>query len=541
MDHANNLLPPRLPLLRMVKDVDLTLSCTPLMEKSQSACERFLDGVWRSAAYSAVQMPYDGITQLVNKTVQTEICPKLQIVNPPEQASFGSLDWHGQQIGGAIGVAVPLLALQCGVHYGFKRTGLTDRILGKEYLAGKACTSGLAGDAMMQSLHPGRQMALLAAEAGTSGFLFDFFARPVKEDEPFLLRRVTNGVTGAVTWTTLSATVSGLKTLSINRNAVERPWVINTFRADLQRHAIAGGVAGVVDSQLHSLLEGKGFAGAEDTIKSAYSFAMVGSTLHSMSEAGNRVQGKQRIADIVNKSSELKALAVSDPVARELLSQAGELPVKKIENADVYNLLEFDFASKEYKDTNIGKKLERKPWKSLNDVIRSDVDVAYVVFEAINKMVNERYGGAPVKAKLIAQGKDSCSILLESNEVLKISWGKHDSQHGQRSFDAPAAEYHQATINGHNLTMLKQPLLNAEIPRPLNLLFRTNAQRSGYNFVDWLPQQLGYGRKLMLVDYFAVKEGKNVEPISLAQIEKLAGIAKLEANGNYLTPSNMRR
>ncbi len=442
-------------------------------------------------------MVYEGVSQLINKSTCTEICPKLEIVSQGSPAPFGSLEWHGQQIGGALGVALPLLAIQGGVRYGFKSTGLA------ELIVGKGQTQGLAGEALLQSIKPGRQMALLAAEAGTTGFIFDFVARPVKEDEPFWSNRFANGTTGAVTWTTLSATASGLKSLSIHRNAVEQPWLINTFRQDLQRHAAAGAFAGVVDAQMHSLVRGKGFADTNDTLKSAYSFAMIGSAMHTMGEGLNRANGKQRIADIVNNDTELKAAAKVDPVARELLAQSGQLAVKKIENADLYKLLEFEFANKEFTETRLGRKVERKPWKPLSEVIKWDMEIALALTDAVIKLATDKYG--PLKCKLIAKGKDSCVLLLETNEVLKISWGKHEAEHGNRSFDAPSSDLHSRTVDGYPLTSLKQPLVNTEVQPWLNQLFRTNAHRMGYNFTDWLGPQLGYGNKrLMLIDYFAV-------------------------------------
>lgn len=511
---------------------------TLLSDKVQSASSRFVEQAWKSAAYSALQMPYEGLTQIVDKIANQfncdDICPKLHLVKPPEQVAFGTAEWHGQQVGGAFGLVVPLLALQLGVNKTFKATGLSERILG-------TCnTPGAAGAVMLQTLHPERKMMLLAAEAATTGFVFDSTLRPVKEGDPFVFTRLANGAAGALTWTTLSAATSGLKAWSISRNAVERPWLINTFRSDLLRHAIAGGAAGIVDAQAHSLLNLKGFASFEDTVKSAYGFAMVGTVMHGTAETANRAAGKHRLADIVNNDPDLKAAVKLDPVAKELLANAGETRVKTMESPDVYKLLEFDFASKKYEDTRIGAKVARKPWKSFQDTIRQDADLALNLSDAIAKFASDNYGAQ--KCKLIACGKDSCVLLLESNEVLKVSWGKHQADHGQRPFDAEAKDVHQGTVSGYDLVGLKQPLLVSEVPRRLNQIFRDHAARMNYNFTDWLAPQLGYGNKrLNLIDYFAVTSDMSTfGKYQPHELTKLADISKIEANGNYMTPKRMR-
>lgn len=385
---------------------------------------------------------------------------------------------------------------------------------------------------MVHTLHPGQRAALLTAEAATTGLIFDTLARPVREDEPFWTRRFTNGLCGALTWGTLSAAASGLKYLSIRSNSVSQPWVINSFSRDMQRTALAGGLAGIVDAQAHSLLKGDGFAGLRETAESAYGFATTGMAMVGLSEGTNRLTGKQRLADVVGGDKELQSAVLKDPVAKEILAQRGDIAVRRIVDPDVYKSLEFDFAMEGF-DSRAARKLAVKRWKPLEEVVRMDVEGSISLTRAMATFAADRYGAA-TKAKLIAGGKDSAAILLESGEVLKLSWHKAGPQIEQRSFDAPRAERHSTVLDGHTISGWKQPLANMEVPVRLNEIFRVHSRRMGFHFYDWLAPQLGYANKqLMLVDPFAVNSDLSTfsaynNPKQIADISRVdAGLKSL--------------
>src|ERR1700679_123119 len=69
----------------------------------------------RAAAYAGVQAPISGVVQMVDHVAGTKLLPKVQFIDPCDQAEFGTASWHVQQFGAMVGVTAGLLALNKGV------------------------------------------------------------------------------------------------------------------------------------------------------------------------------------------------------------------------------------------------------------------------------------------------------------------------------------------------------------------------------------------------------------------------------------------
>jgi hypothetical protein len=213
----------------------------------------------RSAAYSGLQTPVNGVVQIVDHYAHTDILPSVQFVNAPAEASFGSFDWHVQQLGNAAGIAVPFFFLNKGV----------GAVLGR---AGTAATVGLTNELTLGSvLRPVGQAAL-------TGAIFDGVFRPVSPEQGnFERARFNNAVTGGATFGTLTLGTVGLGAMGM--------------RSQIAAGILSGLPAGAVSAEVGSLMAGRGHASWNDIGESAYGFAFVGGSLGAVHSIESRIRG----------------------------------------------------------------------------------------------------------------------------------------------------------------------------------------------------------------------------------------------------------
>ncbi len=218
-----------------------------LLEVGRTPVSDFTENARDALLFSLVQSPLSGAAQLIDKSIGTELLPKVQFMNSPHQTEFGSSAWAGQVIGGTVGTALPFLAmhrligpgaaakLEATNSYGLGRAALPH--LGKSMLAGAAYT------AILQPINE-------------------------KEEPDFWQARLRNGATGGLAALTLTATSIGLKSTRIQ-----------ALNHDIIAGAISGVPAGLVSANAHSLLAGKGFATATENTQSMATFALGGAFL----------------------------------------------------------------------------------------------------------------------------------------------------------------------------------------------------------------------------------------------------------------------
>lgn len=265
----------------------------PQHEEKTDAVSEFL----HSAAYSGLQSPIEGVSQLVNKVSGREIVPQVHIVSAPKPAEFGSGNWHAQQLGGAVGMVAPFLLVNKAV----------GEVIGRPASAAEAA---------------GLRYKVL--QAGTSGFLYDSLMRPVTPDEGnFFAARFRHGAVSAITFSTLATAAHGLDAFGKvppGTNPLSRGFSNQTFN-----HALSGVAAGTVNAQLESLTSGKGFASTEESMHGAYTFAVLGASLHGVEKGKEFVSGKvaeasarrelrEDLRDVPVKASDGKVVDVYDKI-----------------------------------------------------------------------------------------------------------------------------------------------------------------------------------------------------------------------------------
>ncbi|MBX9567533.1 MAG: hypothetical protein K2X77_01505 [Candidatus Obscuribacterales bacterium] len=210
----------------------------------------------RSLAYGAIQGPVDGIAQLVDKSTGSNLLPSLHVIDHPEEKKFGTAQWHAQQIGGAIGMAVPLLAMH----------RIVTKFSGN--MAEQCATSEaskLASNCFSSELR----------NSAITGALYGGILTPADAREDFASARLKSAATGGITFGAFSAGSFGVKALT-SRIV---PAVAETGAAKILSAMAAGIPAGALSAQTDSILHGRGNATHEEVLRSAYSFALVGGTL----------------------------------------------------------------------------------------------------------------------------------------------------------------------------------------------------------------------------------------------------------------------
>jgi SAM-dependent methyltransferase len=267
-----------------------------------------------SAFHQGIQSPYNGVAQLWNRTggALTHTQMSMMDVAQPETVQFGSARWYAQTIGGAAGMVLPFLACK-GAVSGLGR--------GFRYSTGLAI--GETATAELLNSTAGR-LAMPVLEAGASGAMFEGVFRPVNDNENFALARFRNAAIGFGTFSALSVGSTGLKALDRQFLSAERPWMVNTFKHDVARNALAGFGAGALDANMHSVAEGHGLASLDDTMKSAYSFGLLGGLARGAGEVGARARGQYMAGDIVARDAGMQKVIGASEQGRMLMADYGD-------------------------------------------------------------------------------------------------------------------------------------------------------------------------------------------------------------------------
>ncbi len=251
------------------------------IEPAHNAGDKSLAEVFaHSAAYTFVQSPVNAVTQLVDQVADTNILPKVQLIEAPETVEFSLSNpaWYAQQFGNATAMAAHLYVLN-------KAVG------GKSLAAGRAEASMTAAEA-----------AELTAKSAGVGALYSGVFTPVSTtDGNFWQNRAINSLAGAVTFASMSASAIGTKGLGESLAPISRA-ASTALKNDVAVGALSGIPAGIVSADAHSLLSGRGFASGKERFESAYGFSVIGAGL----SVAHAAEGK-----MTKSSSQLK-LASSD-------------------------------------------------------------------------------------------------------------------------------------------------------------------------------------------------------------------------------------
>ncbi|MCC6978329.1 MAG: hypothetical protein IT343_08410 [Candidatus Melainabacteria bacterium] len=216
----------------------------PTEQKSWS--EDFL----RSVGNSAIQTPINAIVQVADKTMGTELLPKVQInalqVNEP--ALYGTGNYWAQQTGHAIGMLVPFLAVGKGVKT-FTRAGMTE--------------AQLATHLSSRSV-----LGLTMKEAVLTGAVHDSLLRPVDEhnQQPFAVAKGLNGVNGMINM----AILHGVGTKFAPTPGAEMSKFTTFIKNPYMGGLVSGVLAGGASAHSHAYLGNLKFDSVDAFKKSAW-------------------------------------------------------------------------------------------------------------------------------------------------------------------------------------------------------------------------------------------------------------------------------
>ncbi len=203
----------------------------------------------RSALYSGIQEPLTGITQLVDEFASTHLTKTMSLISAPPQSKFGSVDWHAQQLGGAIGMVLPFFAIHKSMGAAFGDTAL---------------------------------LANPLARSATSGLIYGSVFQPSNSGDNFWASRLKHGITTGVTFGALTG-ASSLIGRAAESEAFSGTFVQKVGGNGIFNGVISGVPAGLVGAEAESLINGKGLASGQNLVQSAYGYAVVGGAFGALS------------------------------------------------------------------------------------------------------------------------------------------------------------------------------------------------------------------------------------------------------------------
>ncbi len=259
----------------------------------------------RSALYSAVQSPLDGLSQMVDVALDTSIMPTVQLIDAPAPSEFGSARWHAQQIGGAVGMVLPFMVAAKATRAAFAQTGLKTRSAAGSILLSKSCGTAVA-------------------EGAISGGLYEFFVRTSDQTHghSFWMSRLKHGVVGALTFGTLTAGTVGIRSLiptipgfeAMARTGAEV--VVNSGKnaaRNMGTSAVAGLAAGLVSAESESLLSKGHAASAKELVASGYAMLVAGGALGALHSFGGKPEWRPREIKLKAHEAEATTTDVEHP------------------------------------------------------------------------------------------------------------------------------------------------------------------------------------------------------------------------------------
>lgn len=261
-----------------------------------------------SALYTAVQEPISGLTQIVDEVAGTKLLPKVQFLDAPVAAKFGTADWHAQTVGSAVGMLLPFMLVGKGVRGALGTSTMT------------AETAGL--------MSTRAAFGMSIKEAGLTGFAYDALLRPSDPNHAnglggFLMDRGAHGLIGAGTFMSLTGSSLGLRSLAGSSAAIERSALVPLLKNPIVNGVLSGVPAGLFNAEATSLLNNGKLASATELGQSVYGMSVIGGgfgAVHSFTAP--RENGLPSRYDAL-KSQIQDGLSTGKPKLKEGLGLAG--------------------------------------------------------------------------------------------------------------------------------------------------------------------------------------------------------------------------
>lgn len=199
----------------------------------------------KSFAYSAIQSPLDGMTQLANELVHPfsrgrDLVPRIEVMAEPPATPAGGLEWTAKLAGGGIGTVLPF------------------------WLGGKLATRMLEPLADTKFLGPviersGVLRENSIAQLAFKGAVYEGIFHPVTEgtSSAMALQRLVNGTSGALSFMAMGATNKWMRESEAGKSALGAKIPGVGLVADFGIDAISGSIAGVSDTTIHAFAVGQ--------------------------------------------------------------------------------------------------------------------------------------------------------------------------------------------------------------------------------------------------------------------------------------------
>ncbi len=303
----------------------------------------------QSAAYSGLESPARALAQAAdhfsgsNLDKGVENAFKNLGVEAPQASEFGSGSWCAQQLGGAVGMMLPFLALRAGINYAGQR------ISGAFGTAAATAAFESANQSLL------RYAAKEAALSGAAGLLYGSLLSPSDEKNvgtnSFYSDRLKSGLSTMAAFSTLSFAGpymgQAFESLASIAERSALPQIAGRSLAASLRSPVLAGVAsgipaGFVNAEAHALKELR-FASSQEIKESMVSMAFIGGTLALASKALERKfenrEGNEKLNEMKRESFEKELVrsgfdgkngrALSEIEQLEMIERA----IKKIEQS----------------------------------------------------------------------------------------------------------------------------------------------------------------------------------------------------------------
>jgi hypothetical protein len=235
-----------------------------------------------SAVYEGLQQPLTGLSQVCDRLTGSKIADSTHFIPAPDAATFGTLNWHAEQLGGAVGQLLPFM--------------LSRHII-KPIFSNEA-----AAAAKLAQLSKVAPIGLSIKEAAATGFVSQGLFHPTNDDENFWTHRLINGGNGAITMTALTAATFGFNELA-SRKTANGFEALAVLKNPVANGIASGALAGLLNGELNAVELKRRFADRSEIEKSIYGSIVVGGALGSLAlHQNSAVKGTGSEARLANET-----------------------------------------------------------------------------------------------------------------------------------------------------------------------------------------------------------------------------------------------
>ncbi len=265
-----------------------------VLVSAEGGAKDFVEGLGQSFVYSLVQSPLEGLSDTFDHTLGkvggSNLYAKTKdlITTAPKPADFGSAEWHGQAIGGALGIIPWFVATRAVLRGGAGLSQATKRLVVSE-------AEAATGSKVLSST--GGKMIL---ESGTTAAVYAGAFKPIGSDKSNYWSAKSGQMIGDfATFATLRASSIYIGTeLKARAVPLLEKYPQAPQLTPRSTNVLAGGLSGIpaagVDTVWHHDQSGRNSAvSLSDFAKNAYSFAVVGATLGAVTAPTARASSGQ--------------------------------------------------------------------------------------------------------------------------------------------------------------------------------------------------------------------------------------------------------